>query len=78
MKKTTSVLREHNGESQRGCVLSNRTQLFVGVRGTANLGENGRERKEKQRPRREFLSRSPFIRLKRWVLKHTSRGIGSG
>ena len=43
MKKTTSVLREHNGESQRGCVLSNRTQLFVGVRGTANLGENERE-----------------------------------
>jgi hypothetical protein len=50
----------------------------VGVRETVNLGENGRERKEKQSPRREFLSRSPFIRLKHRVLKHTSRGNREG
>jgi hypothetical protein len=37
--------------------------------GTANLGENGRERKKERRPRREILSRSPFIRLKRRVFK---------
>jgi hypothetical protein len=48
-------------------VPSSRTQLFVSARGTANLGENGRERKKEQRPSREFLSRYPFIRLKRWV-----------
>jgi hypothetical protein len=41
----------------------------VGVRGTTNLGENGRERKKEQRPRREILSRSQFIRLKRQVFK---------
>jgi hypothetical protein len=50
----------------------------VGARGTANLGENGRERREERRPRREVLSRSQFIRLKHRVLKHTSRGIGRG
>jgi hypothetical protein len=50
----------------------------VGARGTENLGENGRERKEKQRPSREFLSRSQFIRLKHQVFKHTARGIGRG
>jgi hypothetical protein len=38
----------------------------------------GWEKKEKWRPSRSFLSKSPFIRLKRRVLKHTSRGIGRG
>jgi hypothetical protein len=45
-------------------VPSSRTQLFVGARGTANLGENGWEGKKERRPRREILSRSQFIRLK--------------
>jgi hypothetical protein len=40
----------------------------MGARGTANLGENGKERKKEQRPSREFLSRSQFIRLKHRVL----------
>jgi hypothetical protein len=48
--------------------------VIVGARGTTNLGENGRERKEKWRQSREFLSRSPFIRPKR-VFKLTVRGI---
>jgi hypothetical protein len=61
-----------------GGVLSSRTQLFVGARGTANLGENGRENKKERRTSREFLSRFPFLRLKRQVLKHTLRGIGRG
>jgi hypothetical protein len=59
-------------------VPSSRTQLFVGARGTSNLGENGREKKKEQRPSREFLSRSPFIRLNRRVIKHTARGIWKG
>jgi hypothetical protein len=62
----------------RAIVVSSRTQLFVAARGTTNLGENGRERRKDLRPRREILSRSQFIRLKRWVLKHTSREIGRG
>ena len=56
---------------------SSGTQLFVGAKGNANLGENGREGKKKRRPSKE-LSRSQFTRLKRRVLKHTSRGIGRG
>ena len=54
-------------------VPSSRTQLFVGARGTANLEEKWEEGKEKQRPRREFLSRSQFIRLKRQVLSTQQR-----
>jgi hypothetical protein len=45
----------------------------VGARGTANLEEKWEEGKEKQRPRREFLSRSQFIRLKRQVLSTQQR-----
>jgi hypothetical protein len=45
-------------------VPSSRTQLFVDTRGTTNLEEKWAEGKEKQRPRREFLSRSQFITLK--------------
>jgi hypothetical protein len=48
----------------------------VGARVTENLGENERQRKKEQRPSREFLSKSQFIRLKCWVLKHTVRVIG--
>jgi hypothetical protein len=52
-------------------------QLFVGARGTANLEENGRKGKKSRRPSKELL-RSPSIRLRRLVLKHTSWGIGRG
>jgi hypothetical protein len=52
--------------------------VFVGVRGTVNLGENGRERKKERRPSREFLSRSLFIRLKRQVFKEYIEGNREG
>jgi hypothetical protein len=38
----------------------------------------GWERKKSRRPSRFLLSRSPFIRLRRQVLKNTSKGIGRG
>jgi hypothetical protein len=48
------------------------------VRGGPQTWEKmGWERKEKRRPSKD-LSRSPFIRLRRRILKHTSRGIGRG
>jgi hypothetical protein len=49
---------------------SRRIQLFVGARGTANLEENGIGRGRKAEDQVEcYLSRSPFIRLRRLVLK---------
>ena len=47
-------------------VLTSRTQLFVGTRGTTNLQEKWAGKKG-ERPRR-FLSRSEFIRLKSQVI----------
>jgi hypothetical protein len=44
--------KRHKQERKNMAVPSSRTQLFVGARRTANLGENGREGKEKWRPRR--------------------------
>ena len=36
------------------------------------------EGKKELETKLRVLSRSPSIRLRRWVLKHTSRGIGRG
>jgi hypothetical protein len=58
-------------------ILSHRIQLFMGARGATNLEENGRKGR-RSRDQEGCLSRSPFIRLRCLVLKHTSRGIGRG
>ena len=48
------------------CVLTSRTQLFMGTRGTANLQEKWVGKKE--RDQGGFLSKSEFIRLKSQVI----------
>ena len=53
-------------------------QLFVGVRGTANLEVNGRKRKRVGGPSRLNLSRSPLLSWGAFLIKHTSRKIGEG
>jgi hypothetical protein len=56
-----------------------RDSVIRGCEGDCKPEENeiGREKRSEDQVEC-YLSRSPFIRLKCWVLKHTSRGIGRG